>query len=127
MAYKDFTGELIADFPTGRGEINDFAKEIGINTEGLTIIGFRLDAFENHPDRENNKPEIKVILIAVPEHAWENDYNTMGEYWQNEDTLKVLEFDTGISLFDFHAKYLKRFEGILLWPQLINHKLDFVG
>jgi hypothetical protein len=123
MAYGDYIGRVIADFPTSMFDIIEFAKDVGIDTETLTIIGFDLSAMENHPDRPNNDPpEIEVHLLAVRNSTWDGKYNTIGEYLEHEGELQVVTFDAGMNLHDFHAKYLKRFKGRMVWSDLQNHE-----
>lgn len=125
MGYGDFKGVLSADFPSFMNEIIEFAKDVGIKTDEITIIGFDLDAGENHPGRADNiPPEIEVYLLAVHNNVWKGKYKTFGEYWNNEKELKVLKFETKMNLQDLHAKYLKRFGGRMIWPLLENNELS---
>lgn len=124
MAYGDYKGNIVADFPSGGDEINEFAKDVGINTEDLTIIGFKLFAGENHPKRPDNEPpEIEIYLLAVRNSTWDGEFDSIGEYLKQEKEIQVVQFNTGVNLNDFHAKYLKRFEGRMLWKNLKDHKL----
>jgi hypothetical protein len=126
MAYGDYIGMVVADFPGGPDEINEFAKDVGIDiTDDLIIIGFTLFAGENHPKRPNNEPpEIDISLLAVRKSTFEGKFTSIAEYFENEKEVQVVEFDTGMNLKDFHAKYLKRFEGRMLWGHLQKEKLN---
>jgi len=50
-------------------------------------------------------------VLAVRESAWDSKYKNFGEYWKQEEELQVVKFDTGMNLHNFHANYLKRFQG----------------
>ena len=124
MAYGDYIGRVVADFPNFPDEIEKVAKELGINTEDLTIIGFTLFAGENHPKRPNNEPpDIEVNLLAVRNSTWNGKFDNIGEYLKQAREIQVVEFNKGMNLIDFHAKYLKRFEGKMLWENLQDHEL----
>ena len=124
MAYGDYIGTVVADFPNLLFDINEVARDFEINTEGLTIIGFRLSSGENHPKRPNNKsPEIMINLLAVRNITWEGKFNTIGEYFQQQREIQVVNLERGINLNYFHAKYLKRFEGDFVWKNLQDHNL----
>lgn len=123
MAYGDYVGELTADFPGFSSEITKFAEDVGINTKELTIIGFDLNAGENDPERSDH-PSINVYLLAVLHKVWKEKYKNFGEYWNNEGKLQVVRYETKMNLQDFFKKYLKRFEGTMIWPFLSNHELQ---
>ncbi|MCJ7481596.1 MAG: hypothetical protein MUO31_01380 [Thermodesulfovibrionales bacterium] len=123
MPYGDFRGKCYVDFPTSMLEIENVVRDLKIKSDGLTFIGFRFDAGENHPDRKD-PPKIGVSLLAVKDDSWKGKFETIGEYIQNEEEIRVIKYSTKLNLVQFFNNYLKRFWGTLVWENLENKTLD---
>lgn len=116
--YGDIKGDVTIDGTMG-GNLHDFAKDNGINTDKYFPVGINIYL------GDNGHQSISIIAIDVEQIGIGSTYDNIKDYMESNEEIDIKKFNLPNATFEDYLRICKRFSiAATSIPELMNKKIN---